>query len=75
MHWQPVLAELLYPLQKNFYLPAAKKIGKKLLVQSVPEVFDVIAKRKSPREAAKTAMKKTIKEQIGGKSKRSSKKR
>ena len=68
------IGRVALPFAKNFILPAAKN-GKELLVQSVPEVFDVIAKRKSPREAAKTAMKKTIKKQIGGKRKRSSKKR
>ena len=62
------------PFAKNYILPAAKKIDKELLVQNVPEVFDNIAKRKSSREAVKTAMKKTIKKQIGGKSKHSSKK-
>ena len=39
------------PFAKNYILPAAKKIGKELLVQNVPEVFDNIAKRKSSREA------------------------
>ena len=66
MHWQPVLAEWLYLLQFFFYL-LQKQIGEESLVQTVPEVFDVIAKRKSPREAAKTAMKKTTRKQIGGK--------
>ena len=40
------IGRVALPFAKNFVLPAAKKIGKKLLVQSVPEVFDVIAKRK-----------------------------
>jgi len=69
------IGRVALPFAKNYILPAAKKIGKELLVQSVPEVFDVIAKRKSPRAAAKTAVKKTIKKQIGGKGRQSSKKR
>ena len=39
-----------------------------LLPQSVSEVLDVITKRKSPQEAAKTVMSKTVKKQIGGRS-------
>ena len=75
MPWQLVLVEWLYCLQKTFFYPPQKTIGKELLAQSVPEVLDVIAKQKSSRQAAKTAVKKTIKKQIGGNSKRYQKKR
>lgn len=62
------IGRIALPFAKKFILPAAKSIGKELFVQSVPEVLDVIAKRKSPRQAAKSAVKKTVKKQIGGKS-------
>ena len=41
------------PFLKKYLLPAAKNFGKETLTQSVPENLDVIAKRKSPRKAAK----------------------
>lgn len=62
------IGRIALPFAKKFLLPAAKSIGKELLVQSVPEVLDVITKRKSPRQAAKSVVKKTVKKQIGGKS-------
>ena len=33
------------PLARKFVLPAAKLIGKELLLQSVPELMDVIGKK------------------------------
>ena len=59
------------PFVKNYLLLAVKNIGKDLQTQSVPEVLDVIAKRKSPRKAAKKVITKTIRKQIGGRGKQS----
>ena len=45
----PLAAEIgrtALPFAKKNLLPAAKNIGKELLTQTVPEVLDVIAKRK-----------------------------
>lgn len=56
------------PLAKKFILPAAKKIGKELLVQGAPEILEVITKKKTPKQAVKNTLKKTVKKQIGGRS-------
>ena len=67
------IGRVALPFAKKYLLPAAKNIGKELLTQSVPEILDVIAKRKSPRKAAKKVLSKTIKKQIGGRGKQSQK--
>ena len=54
------------PLARKFVLPAAKRIGKKLLLQSVPELMDVIGKKKSPKQSLKNTIKNTVKKQTGG---------
>ena len=41
------------PPARKFVLPAAKRIGKELLLQCVPELMDVIGKKKSPKQAPK----------------------
>ena len=33
------------PLARKFILPAAKRVGKELLLQSVPELVDVVSKK------------------------------
>ena len=47
-------------------LPAVQSIGKELFVQSLPEVMEVDTRKKSFKRAAKAALKKTVKKQIGG---------
>ena len=47
-------------------LPTAKRIGKELLKQSVPEILDVVGNKKSPRQAIKNTISKTVKKQTGG---------
>ena len=34
------------PLARKFNLPAAERVGKELLLQSVPELVDVVSKKK-----------------------------
>ena len=53
------------PLVRKVLFPAAKRIGKELLVQSAPEVVEVITKRKSPRKAVQATVRKTVKKQLG----------
>ena len=53
------------PFAKKLFLPDVKSIGKGLFVQSLPEVMDV-AKKKTPKQAAKSAVKKPEKKQNGG---------
>ena len=38
------------PLAQKFVIPAAKKIGKELLLQAAPELIEVATKRKSPQK-------------------------
>lgn len=53
------------PLVRKVLFPAAKRIGKELLVQGAPEVVEVITKRKSPRKAVQATVRKTVKKQLG----------
>ena len=41
------------PIAKKFLWLVAKKIGRELFVQAAPEIVDVVAKKKSPKEALK----------------------
>ena len=41
------------PLALNFKVPAAKLIGKKLLVQEAPESIDIATPKKTPKQASK----------------------
>ena len=54
------------PLARRFILPGAKRIGRELLKQGVPELVDVISKKKSPKQALKNTVSNTIKKQTGG---------
>ena len=58
------------PFAKKFLLPAVKSIGKDLIANTLPELVEVVSKKKSPKQAAKSAIRKTIKKQIGGRKKR-----
>ena len=46
------------PLARKFILPAAKKIGRELLVQGAPELLDVVTTKKTPKQALKNTVKK-----------------
>ena len=54
------------PLARRFILPTAKRIGKELLKQSVPEILDAVGNKKSPKQAFKYTISKTVKKQTGG---------
>ena len=47
------------PLARRFILPTAKRIGKELLKQSVPEILDVVGTKKSPKQMFKNTIAKT----------------
>ena len=53
-------------LARKFLWPAAKKIGRDLLVQGAPELVEVATKRKSAKQALKSTVAKTARKQIGG---------
>ena len=54
------------PLARPSILPTAKRIGRKLLKQGVPELVDVVSKKKSPKQAMKNTVSNTIKKKTGG---------
>ena len=58
------IGRVALPLARKFVIPAAKKIGKELLLQAAPELIEVATK--SPKQALKSTVRKTIKKQVGG---------
>ena len=58
------IGRVALPLARRFILPTAKRIGKELLKQSVPEILDVVGSKKS-KQAFKNTIAKTIKKQTG----------
>ena len=60
------IGRVVLPLARKFVIPAAKKIGKELLLQAAPELIEVATKRKSPKQALKSTVRKTIKKQVVG---------
>ena len=61
-----VIGRIALPIARKFILPAAKRVGKELLLQSVPELMDVVSKKKSPKQALKNTISNTVKKQTGG---------
>ena len=57
------IGRVALPLARRFILPTAKRIGKELLKQSVPELLDVVSSKKSPKQALKNTISKTVKKQ------------
>ena len=41
------IGRIALPIARKFILPAAKRVGKELLLQSVPELMDVVSKKKN----------------------------
>ena len=60
------IGRIALPLARKFLWPAAKKIGRDLLVQGAPELVEVATKRKSAKQALKSTVAKTARKQIGG---------
>ena len=60
------IGRIALPLARTFIIPAAKRSGKELLLQSVPELMDVVNKKKSPKQALKNTISNTVKKQTGG---------
>ena len=54
------------PFARRVILPAAKKLGRELLVSAVPELIDVAMKKKSPKQALKNTVTKTARKQLSG---------
>ena len=47
-------------------MPVNKKIGRELIVQAAPELVEVVTKKKSPKQALKSTVQKTVRKQVGG---------
>ena len=60
------IGRIALPLARKFILPAAKRVRKELLLQSVPELVDVVSKKKSAKQALKNTISNTVKKQTGG---------
>ena len=59
------IGRVALPLARKFIVPAAKRIGKEILVQAVPEVIDIATRKKTPKQALNNTVKNTIKKQVG----------
>ena len=60
------IGRVALPLARRFILTTAKRIGKELLKQSVPDILDLRGNKRSPRQAIKNTISKTVKKQTGG---------
>ena len=60
------IGSIALPLARKIILTAAKRVGKELLLQSVPELMDVVSKKKSAKQLLKNTNSKTVKKQTGG---------
>lgn len=63
------------PFVKQYVAPAAKQFGRELIRQAVPELLDVVTKKKAPRQAIKQTLVKTTRKQLGGGRSRSTRRR
>ena len=52
------IGRVALPLAKQVIWPAAKKIGRELLVQGAPELLEFATKKKSAKQALKSTVKK-----------------
>ena len=65
--WLLVLVgRVAIPFAQRVILPAAKKLGRELLMSAAPELNDVAMKKKSLEQALKTLSQKTARKQLGG---------
>ena len=60
------IGRVALPLARGFILPTVKRIGRELLKQGVPELVDVVPKKKSPKQALKNTVSNTTKKQTRG---------
>ena len=60
------IGRVAIPFARRVILPAAKKLGRELLMSAPPELIDVAMKKKSPKQALKNTVTKTARKQLGG---------
>ena len=56
------IGKIALPLARKFIIPAAKRVGKELLLQSVPELMEVVSKKISKTSTEKHDIKYSQKE-------------
>ncbi len=67
-----VIGRTTFPFLRKYIVPAAKRMGADLLELAVPEVADVVSRKKNFKTAAKSVGRQTLRKQLGrGKQKRS----
>ena len=54
------------PIARKILWPVAKKIGRELIVQVAPELVEFVTRKKSPKQATKSTVQKTVRKQVGG---------
>ena len=60
------IGRVAIPFARRVILPAAKKLGRELLMSAAPELIDVAMKKKSPEQALKSTVIKPARNQFGG---------
>ena len=60
------IGRVAIPFARRVILPAAKKLGRELLMSAPPELIDVAMKKKSPKQALKNTVTKNARKQLGG---------
>ena len=58
------IGRVALPLARRFIWPAAKRIGRELLVQGAPEIGEFATKKKTAKQALKSTVAKTVKKTI-----------
>ena len=58
------MGRVTLPLLKKYVIPVAKSLGKELLRQALPEVANVVLKKKSVKRAVKDAGQRTLKSTV-----------
>ena len=58
------IGRVALPLAGRFIWPAAKRIGRELLVQGAPEIAEFATKKKTAKQALKSTVAKTVKKTI-----------
>ena len=60
------IGRVALPLARRVIFPAAKKIGRELLVQGAPELLEFATKKKSAKQALKSTVNTTAKNKLEG---------
>ena len=60
------IGRVAIPFARPVIIPAAKKLGRELLMSVAPELIDVAMKKKSPKQALKNTVTKTARKYLGG---------